>query len=81
MVGLWHYSSGTILGQHQWVMSRAWEHRAVLVVVPEGCDTGASLVTMNSGFPKSQDLRLLAGPRLCSQLPFLGVILVVSLEH
>lgn len=44
-------------------------------------DTGASLVTMNSGFPKSQDLRLLAGPRLCSQLPFLEVILVVSLEH
>lgn len=25
------------------------------------CDTEASLVTMNSGFPKSQDLRLLAG--------------------
>lgn len=27
------------------------------------CDPGASLVSMNSGFPKSQDLRLLAGPR------------------
>lgn len=26
------------------------------------CDTGASLVMMSSGFPKSQDLRLLAGP-------------------
>lgn len=28
VVGMRHCSSGTILGQHQWVMSRAWEHRA-----------------------------------------------------
>lgn len=65
VVGPWHCPSGTVLGQHQWVMSRAWS-TGLLSRAGGGtggvCDSGTFLVIMNSGFPKSQDLRLLAGP-------------------
>lgn len=83
-MGLWHCPSGTVLGQHQWVMSRAWS-TGLLSGAGGGsgglCDTGASLVIMNSGFPKSQDLRLLAGPTSLQPAAIPGGDSCLSLKH
>lgn len=49
-----------------------------LLVALEGCVT---LATMNSGFPKTQELRLLAGPTSLQPAAIAGEILLMSLRH
>lgn len=84
MVGMWHCSSGTIVRQHQWV--RAEPGSTGLVSGAGGssggvCVTRASLVSMNSGFLKSQNLRLLADPTSLQPAAISGGDSCLSLKH